>query len=192
MIKIEVLKVAAVVGCRSLVGVNKDLPAPYSFGNYFSLDTEPELRVLNFWAENLTAAVKSYLLDGQVQVRVYSWDSTDSANARAARCCIIDDERIPANWYNNKMCYTGFGLPPAEVARHIYDYVGDPDNEYEHFTDPEMYYAKRGQYYRKGSNVISACPGITSTMLVADLAKERKVTMNNAANKLLNPKEVNK
>lgn len=144
--KIEI--VPAIVGMRSLVGVGKDRPV--RFGNYFSLwdeeekDTFQHIRVLNFWAENLQYAVSTGLLqDRKVKIVLYPKQQA-----------IIFDERIPESWYYNKLCFTGSYMPEKEVAREIYDIVGDPNNEYEQFEDPKSYYEKRGMYYDAENGIV--------------------------------------
>lgn len=165
MIKVETLKVSPAVGGTSLIGVHGQPPHPWA--NYFSLRHE-YLRVLNFWAENLEGATP-FLTDGQVQIRKWSWDVEDAACDGAV--CIIDDSRIPANWYHNDLCFTGYGFPPVEVARQIYEHLGDPNNEFERFTDSEMYYARRGG--RDSGKSISYQTGVTAEMLVAELTARR-------------------
>jgi len=163
-------KYPAVVGMQSLIGVGGK--APHRWGNYFALAV-PEIRVLNFWAENLKAAVKQGILsDGYVQVRVYTWEK----EGQTYKACIVDDPRIPQDWYYNKLCYTGSRKPPVEIAKEIYDYLGDPDNELEQFTDPAMYHAKRGWEYNE-RGFVSYCLGSdrkTTEQLVEELLKKRK------------------
>lgn len=133
--------VPARVGMHSLVGVGKQRPT--SWGNYFSfyqtheqmMKMGPKARVWNFWAENLETARERFLSDGMVNIIQY-----ETGN-------IILDKRIPENWYHNKLCFTGGYLPDIDEAREIYDILGDPNNEFEQFTDPKSYYAKRGGEY---------------------------------------------
>jgi hypothetical protein len=168
VIKSEILKVNPAVGMMSCVGIRAS--PPVAFGNYFSLRHEG-LRVLNFWAENMKAA-QQFLDDGLVQIRVYSWDDEDHVTKGKGRCCIIDDPRIPPNWYYNKLCYTGFGRPPQEVGRLIFEYLGDPTNEYECYTDPQMYYARRGKrYYSNGC--VSWSQDDTAEKLIAEVEASR-------------------
>jgi hypothetical protein len=134
-------KVFATVGWHSLIGVRGK--PPHSWGNYFWLEAKNIMdhgtRVLNFWAENLEAAKKRFLTDGAVTIKRYEdW-------------CIIDDRRIPNDWYYNKLCFTGGGCPPVEQLKELYEYLGDPTNELEQFTDPESYYKKRGATYKNGT-----------------------------------------
>jgi hypothetical protein len=152
---------------KSIVGIGTSNPPPYSFGNYFGLSCG--LRVLNFWAENLQAAQPLFLQDGLVQIRVWTWhDDT----GRERKVAVIHDPRIPGDWYHNKLCFTGFGRPPVEVAREIYELLGDPGNEMEYYSDPDMYYARRGQ--RLMGSCVSWNAPETAEQLVAELEAKRK------------------
>lgn len=136
--------VSTAIGGMSLIGVGGK--PPHSWGNYFSLWDGP--RVLNFWAENLTAADEQFNLGGKVKIRRYRDENRD--------VCIIDDPRIPKEWYYNKLCFTGSGGGVSfEIAKDIYEYLGDPDNELERFTDPVSYYKKRGGTYHPGTGIVS-------------------------------------
>jgi hypothetical protein len=131
--------VPAVIGMQSLIGTSNQYPL--SWGNYFWLHNGP--RVLNFWAENLQAANNKFLTDGMVQIVEWIWDE--------GRTCIIKDERIPQDWYYQKLCFTGGGHVPVDIATDIYELIGDPSFELEQFTDPVSYWAKRGgQYFPNG------------------------------------------
>jgi hypothetical protein len=133
-------KVAARVGSMSLIGVGGE--PPYGWGNYFDLRNGP--RVWNFWAENLQALVENGTLDdGMVDIIEYPSGG-----------CIIDDRRIPKDWYYNKLCFTGGSRPTKEEAQEIYTYLGDPTNEYEQFVAPVSYYKKRGGDYNPKSGII--------------------------------------
>lgn len=150
----------AVVGMMSLVGIggaSDPSRYPLSFGNYFSLVYESTrenpwdgLRVANFWAENLREAAGRFLHDGMVSVLMWEWEGKNKDKYFPLRTCIIDDPRIPAEWYHNKMCWTGSYRPPLEVAQQMYAVRGDATNELEEWTDPVSYYAKRGGVYRNG------------------------------------------
>ena len=37
----------------------------------------------------------------------------------------------------------------------MYDYLGDPNNEFEQFTDPKSYYTKRGSEYDERTGVVT-------------------------------------
>lgn len=141
----KIKKVKARVTGSSLIGVGEERPT--SWGNYFNLK---EGRVLNFWAENLETAVDRFLTDGMVNVRIYS--DTNNRNF-----IIIDDDRIPKDWYYNKLCFTGYGRPSKEVAKEIFDHLGDPTNEMEFYDDPVLYYRKRNQDYNPKYGYIQ-CP----------------------------------
>ena len=107
---------------------------PHAWGNYFALGP---IRVLNMWWENLEAADKRFNLGGIVRARVYSeW-------------CLIDDDRIPKEWYYNKLCFTGSRAPSKEIAKDMYEFLGDPANEYEQFENPHEYHRKRGGEYKE-------------------------------------------
>lgn len=150
------IKIPAVVGSHSLIGVG-GLP-PHPWGNYFwfhdkDKPREENPRCLNMWAENLEVAVKKFLDDGLVEVILYN----DSENDNDRFYAIVDDNRIPDGYYYNKLCFTG-GYPPSkEIAKEIYDYLGDPDYEYERFIDTKTYYEKRGWLYDEKSGTISKC-----------------------------------
>jgi len=138
----EIKKIPAKVGGRSLIGVVDKRPC--SWGNYFWFeypDDETDgggWRCVNMWAENLEAAVEKFLPDGNVVVAV--WDDSYA---------LVVDPRIPKDWLYQKLCFTGYTLPRPDVAREMYNLVGDPDNEYERFVDPKSYYAKRGGVYKE-------------------------------------------
>lgn len=100
----------------------------------------------NFWAENLKAAVPLFLTDGKVRVRYYEWVNKNNLRLSGV---VIDDSRIPRDWYYSKMCFTGSWLPPLEIAQDIYSIHGDPTNELEKWTDEDAYYKKRGYEVRK-------------------------------------------
>ena len=120
------------VGEMSLIGVRSQ--PPVSWGNYFSLRSGP--RVLNMWAENLNHVVSQGLIaDNKLRVIDYG------------NYCIIDDIRIPEEYYYNKLCFTGGPRVSVEHAKEIYGYIGDPENELEQFTDPVSYYEKEGGTY---------------------------------------------
>ncbi len=146
---------------HSLVGIGGvDDPSryPLRFGNYFALrmDGDPMngLRVANFWAENLTEAAKRFLPDGMVSVLVWSWSHPVKGKEYNYDISIIDDPRIPDDWYNNKMCWTGGWRPPLEIAQQMYAVRGDATNELEEWTDPVNYYAKRGGVYEPGTGIV--------------------------------------
>lgn len=149
----------------SLIGVSKERPV--SFGNYFSLYYDNEVshenrfdfdrvRILNMWWENLEALTNPHgiymyaiLPDRRVEVKIY----TDMEKKR--RWGIVTDKRVPKNYLWNKLCFTGYYMPPVEIAKDMYAILGDPDNEFEQFTDPEVYWDKRGAHYDSKTGIIS-------------------------------------
>lgn len=135
------------IGMTSLIGVH-GIP-PFSWGNYFWLVDGG--RVLNFWEENLIAANQQFNLGGEVDIIYFEGNPEE----RYKGYCIIDDKRIPQDWYYNKLCFTGTYRPSKEIAKIIYDYLGDPDNEFEQFINPENYYLRRGGIYRSNSILYS-------------------------------------
>ncbi len=135
--------IPARVGMMSLVGIGSK-EYPLGFGNYFSFAGTIEdimngrdIRCLNFWAENLNEAARRFLPDGMVRVILYSHEN-------GLKWAVVDDERIPPEWYHNKLCFTGCRRPPQEFAEEIYNYFGDDGNEFEQFTDPKSYWDSRG------------------------------------------------
>ena len=132
-------KVPAFVGMRSLVGVGKDRPV--SWGNYFWLHSGQ--RVANFWAENLEAANGRFLDDGLVEI--VEWPSG---------IAVIDDARIPSDWYYDKMCWAGGTRPSLEIAREMFEVRGgDKHGELEQWSDPKSYWARRGGTYHSDGGV---------------------------------------
>ena len=138
--------VRPVVGGMSLVGVHGK--PPYAHANYFWLDCGS--RVLNFWAENLEAAVKQFNID-EVHIRRFKGEGFD--------VCLIDDARIPLDWYLKELCFTGSKIPPIEVLEDIF-WFGENGfrqfkNDLEMFTDPASYYAKKGWGYHPETGVVT-------------------------------------
>jgi hypothetical protein len=119
------------IGEQSLIGVMGE--APYSWGNYFGLSGGP--RIVNFWAENLRIANRKFKLNGMVNIREYGGQA------------IIADDRIPKEWYYDKLCFTGSSQPSIEVITDMMSYHGDPNNEILQFTDPKAYWDIRGYDY---------------------------------------------
>lgn len=140
---VEEKYIDARVDSMSLIGVGKQRPC--SWGNYFWFtgdQTREHYRCVNMWAENLNTARERFLHDGKVKVRVYT--EAKGENSEGSWCIVID-ERIPSDWRYDRCCFTGTWRPGIEVARDIYETLGDPDNELEWWTDNEMYHAKRAE-----------------------------------------------
>ena len=131
--KIEEKYITPQIEGGSLIGVGGT--APHSWGNYFWMNGGK--RVLNMWMENLEDAIQKFLPDGKVKVRDYG------------SCLIIIDDRIPKEYYSNKLCFTGARDVTKEIAEDAYKTLGDPENEFEQFTNPKEYHRKRGGYYRE-------------------------------------------
>lgn len=131
--------IAPKIGMHSLIGVLGE--APHAHGNYFALSCGS--RVLNFWAENLEAAVKQFNLN-EIWVRRYKGEGFD--------VCLIDDSNIPDDWYLKELCFTGCATPPIEVLSDIFWFGGNHyarkfKNDIERFTNPASYYNKKGLKY---------------------------------------------
>jgi hypothetical protein len=136
-----------VVGLTSTIAVCRE-PPPYKRANYFWLDCGS--RVLNFWAENLEAAVKRFSLD-KVRIRRYKGEGFD--------VCLIDDSRIPEDWYSKELCFTNYKSLPIEVLKDIF-WFGENNyrpfkNDLEMFTDPISYYTKKGWGYDPFTGVVT-------------------------------------
>jgi hypothetical protein len=131
IMKYEDKYIKAVSTGGSLIGTGTSRPV--SWGNYFYMGEHK--RVLNMWEENLEDAVGKFLLDGLVKVRDYG------------DVLIVIDDRIPSNYYYNKCCFTGCGKVSLEIAKNIYETLGDPTNELLQFIDPHKYHEIRGGCY---------------------------------------------
>lgn len=153
----------------SLVGIGPRRPT--SWGNYFSLyyaaDTQPpvhdldydRVRILNMWWENLEALTRPHnsflaasIQNGAVEVKIYTDPETKY------RWGIVIDKRVPPEYLYNKLCFTGGRMPTEEIARDIYNILGDPNNEIEQYTDPVAYYEKRGAKYDPEKGIITWYP----------------------------------
>jgi hypothetical protein len=88
-IKIDISK----SGYVSLVGFIKD-KFPMKHGNYFSKD---EHHILNMWYENLKHLVKTGVIEEDAKL-----DAMEFGDG-----VVITDERIPKEYLNKKMCFTG-------------------------------------------------------------------------------------
>lgn len=89
------------IGLVSLVGICRT-NYPLSYGNYFSMylndDDKNSYYVNNFHYENFKEAIKRFLPDNKVKVRVFSEYRKDDKNYQYKSISIID-ERIPQDWY---------------------------------------------------------------------------------------------
>ena len=155
----------AEIGMRSLVGINPlTRTFPYGFGNYMSFagvgndDLTDKYRCVNFWAENLEEARRRFLLDGKVSVLYYEWNKTTGADPiriRPVSQVLVNDPRIPADWYLTEFCFTGTYRPPLEVAIDMYSNVpGDHSDKLEEWTDPVAFHKKKGGTYDPKTGII--------------------------------------
>ena len=132
----------AKVGIQSLLHIMTD-KRPVPWGNYFWLDagktSDSQYRVVNMWAENLIHAIQ--FLGEDKTVRCLVWD----CGMQRGKYVLIQDPRIPEEYYYNKLCFTGNWPPDVPTAKEMYEIVGDPEGELEQFTDPKSYHAKRGR-----------------------------------------------
>jgi hypothetical protein len=131
-IETKVVPVTCVM--NSLIGTGRERPV--SWGNYFWIGIDGgSARVANMWWENLEHAAKTFT-SNDVRVRIYRDDKRV--------WCLIDDDRIPTDYYYNKLCFTGGPGITREMAADMYSHLGDPENEFEQFTDTKEYHRKRG------------------------------------------------
>lgn len=134
------------IGMQSLVGImGSDYPK--SYGNYFSLWGGP--RIVNFWAENLSEANRAFKLNGEVKIRRYYGGSNEGDWA------IIIDKRIPKEWYNKGLCFTGGYPASVEIIKDMYDVLGLDPEGLEQYTDPVSYYAKQGHGYNPKTGIVT-------------------------------------
>jgi hypothetical protein len=131
----------AYVGSMSLVGCHGE--PPLSFGNYFWLRDGP--RVTNMWAENLTHARKNLLTDGKVHG--WWWDGPADFHGAVPGWFVVDDGRLPDDYYNDKMCWTGGPRPTADIAKEMFSIRGNEGDALLEWTDPEAYWKARNGTY---------------------------------------------
>lgn len=169
-------------GMMSLIGTSRERPV--SWGNYhdililednlpkgfnpkpsddFFRDRYPEyvsFRVVNMWKENFQDAMDKFIDDAEVEMRLYS-----------SGFCVIDDNRIPEDYYYRPMHFKYARFDQEEI-KHAYDTYGDPTNEYEQFSNPRIYYARRGQVYSNGNIAMSFVPNDPIRIEAAQILKE--------------------
>lgn len=158
-----------VVG-TSLIGVWGE--PPHAWANYCWIAKKgasrgEQFKVLNMWAENIEAAVKQFNIGDTMEALVYQ------------NAAIIIDSRIPLDWRYDKLCFTGgSGIndasdPIDEVMGEAYEYLGDKNNEVEQFTNPILYYARRGQVYQASIYTINGKEFKSGTIMMGKDAKEQ-------------------
>lgn len=173
MIESQYQVAPAIVGSTSLGGVNNSMPFPRTGGNYFWLSNG--IRIVNFRAENFEEATKRFLDNGVVDIRVWTWDKEDGGPGAVAVIC---DGRIPDEWFDKRMCFTGMRRPPVEVAQQIYEVMGDPHYEFERFIDPDLYYARQGFVWKPyddpyGGGGCAKPSSLTPEQLMSELKAKR-------------------
>lgn len=113
---------------------------PYDHANYFS-DTDG-YHYLNIWAENLQH-LETIGIPQPYEVALFS----DGEHQWA----VVTDERIPKEYLNNKLCFTGYYQPPREIVVEIEKLLGSEVTPLlELYDDPRRYYARRGQQRLQG------------------------------------------
>lgn len=137
----EEAAVVARVGAMSLIGVMGTPPVAH--GNYFSLWCG--IRIVNMWAENLEDAAAKFLKDGLVKIRY--WKDHDVG--------IIIDDRIPAEYFYDNLCFTGCGRPATEVILEMLKFRPIPEDRSEEYTNPRLYHARRGNYASEDGSQVS-------------------------------------
>lgn len=90
---------------KSLVGTIGE--PPYSHGNYFTF-SEPQVRCLNMWHENMVHLAKKDVID-DIEVEIY--EDGDKAWA------VVVDDRVPDEYIENEPCYTGYDAPPKRIRK---------------------------------------------------------------------------
>lgn len=129
----ELRNISTQIGSSSLVGIVQDgFPLPY--GNYFTMGG---YSILNMWLENLEhLREEGGVLSNIPTLKAYC--------SKLGSTAIIVDERIPKNYLNETLCFTGASFPKAGLAyREAYRLV-TPDWE----TDPKTCFCDE-KYNRK-------------------------------------------
>lgn len=110
------MKIDAQIEAMSLVGVGvlNNSEYPMSFGNYFSFSNE--VRCVNMWAENFKEATSRFLSDGKVEIDLFQHNDHKWA--------IVVDERIPKDWLNDSLYFTGHWIMPKGMLNIVKDRYG--------------------------------------------------------------------
>ena len=90
------------IGGVSLLGVADEEVFPISFGNYFSFTSGHYC--LNMWAENLKEYTR---MRNNANEDLGEIEIVEINDMR--KFCLVVDKRIPSQWLNQEMCYTGCG-----------------------------------------------------------------------------------
>lgn len=130
----------------SLVGIG-DTHRPVSFGNYCYVGN-PEWRIYNMWMENIEAAEEKFRLGGRMKCLTF-----EDGHHRSA---VVIDSRIPKDWKQTELCFTGYGKPPLDVFdEYMAALGGDPEGQREQFTNPKAYWERRGWTYNEKTGTLS-------------------------------------
>lgn len=163
--KVNKVKLPAVVGIQSLIGTSRERPV--SWGNYFSLNSLHNPRVVNMWAENLEHLVNTRILD---DILIEGWLYEN----KKVQWFLVDDVRVPIDYLYNKLCFTGSFLPSFEIAEHMFNIVGDPEYELERWIDEISYWKKRGSSFNPKTGIITTKINSTSRKLKATFIYEEE------------------
>ena len=120
------IEIPPIIAFESLVGIS-DNKYPLSFGNYFGFSNPDDptfsgIYCVNMWAENLREIKKRLNLETIEILRLTS--------EKDRPFCFVKDERIPEDWLNDKICYTGCMHMTMLMKATIFQLAGLPtDNE---------------------------------------------------------------
>lgn len=123
---------------------------PIKNGNFCDIEVTKDdvvivIRVLNMFKENLEAVIDKLVsqgMDGKIWIKIWSHGIFHWG--------IINHGPIPDDWLTEKLLWGSDNLPPVDIAKQIYEFFGDDTNEIERFTNPNMYWARRGYEYEDG------------------------------------------
>jgi hypothetical protein len=151
MVERKQVKTKVEFGEMTCMGVARWRGPPYEHGNRFCLMLDESnqgvigpFSVLNMHQENLEEALGRFLEDGKVWITAW-------LQGERGGWCLIQDGRIPHDWYLNPVIWRG--MPSEEIARDILDSIGDgdPHGEIERWIDPDAYWNKRGYTILRGT-----------------------------------------
>lgn len=107
----SIKEIPAQIGNRSLVGIIIST-YPFNFGNYFSFYPD-DTYCLNMWAENLDEWLKRKPMS---MIKILEIRDTNR------KFCLVIDPRVPADWINTKLCYTGCMVMSDEMKAIVTPY----------------------------------------------------------------------
>lgn len=93
---------ATEIGSQTMVGY-ADAPFPRQRGNCFSMLGEDGnyYRIVNFGVENLEELIRRKVVEFPVEIEL-----VEDRPYQGQRLAMVRDERIPAEWYNERRCST--------------------------------------------------------------------------------------